>query len=113
MRAHTHACNRMLFRQMDAVKTHSGWAWPGIDHLLHAIPSYGGAVFHDYHHRSFLFNYASRLQFLDVWFGTYKQPYDPLVEPAPAADSSSARVSSAAASKLQESPFVYRKKKAA
>ncbi len=63
----------MLFRQMDAVKTHSGWAWPGVDHVLHLIPSYGGAVFHDYHHRTFLFNYASRLQFLDVLFGTYKQ----------------------------------------
>lgn len=65
-------------RQMDAVKTHSGWAWPGVDHILHGIPSYGGAVFHDYHHRSFIFNYASRFAFIDKMFGTYKVPYDPL-----------------------------------
>lgn len=68
----------LLFRQMDAVKTHCGWVWPGIDMLLHKIPSYEGAVFHDYHHKSFIFNYASRFTFIDRLFGTYKVPYDPM-----------------------------------
>ena len=63
---------------MDAVKTHSGWAWPGVDMLLSAVPYYEGAPFHDYHHRTFLFNYASRFSFIDVFFGTYKPPYNPL-----------------------------------
>ena len=43
------------------------------------VPYYEGAVFHDYHHRSFIFNYASRFTFIDLIFGTYKVPYDPLV----------------------------------
>jgi sterol desaturase/sphingolipid hydroxylase (fatty acid hydroxylase superfamily) len=63
---------------MDAVKTHSGWVWPGVDQILRYVPYYEGAIFHDYHHRSFIWNYASRFSFIDVWFGTYKLPYDPL-----------------------------------
>jgi len=62
----------ILFRQMDAVKTHSGyhfWFDPA-----NLIPYYGGAIFHDYHHKAFLFNFASRFTFIDVWFGTYKVP---------------------------------------
>jgi sterol desaturase/sphingolipid hydroxylase (fatty acid hydroxylase superfamily) len=62
----------LLVRQMDAVKTHSGWAWPGVDHVLRHVPFYEGAVFHDFHHRSFIFNYASRFSFIDIFFGTFK-----------------------------------------
>merc|ERR1711991_558304 len=69
-------------RQMDAVKTHSGWSWPGVDVLMSTVPYYEGAPFHDYHHRSFIFNYASRFSFIDIFFGTYKQPYNPLAPSA-------------------------------
>jgi sterol desaturase/sphingolipid hydroxylase (fatty acid hydroxylase superfamily) len=117
----------LLFRQMDAVKTHSGWAWPGIDHVLHYIPYYEGAVFHDFHHRSFIFNYASRFTFIDVIFGTYKVPYDPLKvsksessnkSNVSAVTATSTRASSSSrveemqrGNPVEEAPFVFETKK--
>jgi len=56
---------------MDAVLEHSGYY---IWNPLHALPFYGGIVFHDYHHTGFTTNYASRFSFLDRLFGTYKEP---------------------------------------
>lgn len=109
----------LLFRQMDAVKTHSGWVWPGVDNVLHQVPYYEGAVFHDYHHRSFIFNYASRFTFIDLIFGTYKVPYDPLVAlAARRAESGPAEAVAKAASvevpdtKVDEEPFVFKVKTA-
>jgi len=61
----------LLFRQMDAVVTHCGYDFPN---PLDMIPYFGGTVAHDYHHRSFVFNYSSRFTFMDKLFGTYKEP---------------------------------------
>jgi len=59
----------VLFRQLDAVSTHSGYDLPNI---LNLVPFYGGTSSHDFHHKSFIFNYSSRFTFMDVIFGTYK-----------------------------------------
>ncbi len=108
----------LLFRQMDAVKTHSGWVWPGIDHVLHFIPYYEGAVFHDYHHRSFIFNYASRFTFIDLIFRTYKVPFDPLrstsskqIPSASESQSIDAIKAMETGAQLNEAPFVFETKK--
>lgn len=58
-------------RQLDAVLTHCGYDFPNPCHLL---SFYGGTKFHDYHHVSFNFNYASRFTIFDKLFGTYKDP---------------------------------------
>lgn len=58
-------------RQIDAVITHCGYELPSI---LHFLPFYGGTKFHDYHHVSFNYNFASRFTFIDKWCGTYKEP---------------------------------------
>jgi sterol desaturase/sphingolipid hydroxylase (fatty acid hydroxylase superfamily) len=63
-------------RQLDAVKTHCGWVFPYDP--CHLIPYYGGSLFHDYHHKSFVWNYASRFVLIDQIFGTYKIPANPL-----------------------------------
>jgi len=61
-----------IVRQLDAVYTHCGYELP-ILRLAHKIPFYGGVIFHDYHHRAFTCNYASRFTYLDVAFGTYRE----------------------------------------
>jgi len=61
-----------IVRQLDAVYTHCGYNLPILG-LLHKIPFYGGTIFHDYHHRAFTCNYASRFTYLDVAFGTYSE----------------------------------------
>lgn len=61
----------VLFRQLDAVGTHSGYDLP---HLFDLLPYYGGIKVHDFHHKNFIFNYSSRFTFMDKWFGTYKAP---------------------------------------
>eukprot|EP01128_Nolandella_sp_AFSM9_P002280 TRINITY_DN12656_c0_g1_i1.p1 TRINITY_DN12656_c0_g1~~TRINITY_DN12656_c0_g1_i1.p1 ORF type:complete len:350 (+),score=61.04 TRINITY_DN12656_c0_g1_i1:83-1051(+) len=58
-------------RQMDAVIEHCGYYIPSPFHIL---PFYGGVVFHDYHHTAFTLNYASRFDYWDRLFGTYKEP---------------------------------------
>jgi len=60
----------VLYRQLDAVSTHCGYDLPN---PLSLIPLYGGTVPHDFHHRSFIFNYSSRFVFMDILFGTYKE----------------------------------------
>jgi sterol desaturase/sphingolipid hydroxylase (fatty acid hydroxylase superfamily) len=61
-----------VLRQIDAVFTHSGYEIPVP--ILDLFPSYGGIPFHDYHHKSFNYNYGSRFTYLDKLFGTYKEP---------------------------------------
>jgi len=61
----------VLFRQLDAVATHSGYDLPNVFAWL---PYHGGAVVHDYHHKSFIFNYGSRFTYLDKMFGTFRDP---------------------------------------
>jgi len=61
----------ILYRQLDAVGTHSGYDLP---HLFDLLPYYGGIKLHDFHHKNFIFNYSSRFFFMDKWFGTYKEP---------------------------------------
>jgi len=61
----------IIFRQMDAVMTHSGYDLP---HPFDFLPFFGGTVPHDFHHKSFIFNYSSRFTFMDKWCGTWKEP---------------------------------------
>jgi len=61
----------VLFRQLDAVATHCGYDLPSFTDY---IPFYGGTKVHDYHHKSFIYNYSSRFTYLDKLFGTYKEP---------------------------------------
>jgi len=61
----------VLYRQLDAVGTHSGYDIPL---PVNWIPFYGGIALHDYHHKSFIWNYSSRFTFMDVMFGTAKDP---------------------------------------
>lgn len=58
-------------RQMDAVLEHCGYDLPN---PLHALPFYGGVLFHDYHHTGFTTNFASRFTYLDRLLGTYRDP---------------------------------------
>jgi len=60
----------VLFRQLDAVLTHSGYDLP---HPFDLLPYYGGVVEHDFHHKVFIWNYSSRFTFMDKWCGTYKE----------------------------------------
>jgi 4-alpha-methyl-delta7-sterol-4alpha-methyl oxidase len=62
----------IVYRQMDAVLTHSGYDLPYDP--LNIIPFYGGAKAHDYHHKVFNCNYSSRFTYLDKLFDTYKEP---------------------------------------
>jgi len=61
----------IIFRQLDAVGTHSGYDLP---HIFDLLPFFGGTLVHDFHHKNFIFNYSSRFTFMDKWFGTYKEP---------------------------------------
>jgi len=60
----------VLYRQLDAVATHSGYDLPNV---LNLLPFYGGIATHDYHHKSFIWNYSSRFTFMDILFGTHKK----------------------------------------
>lgn len=73
---HTHLFTFYLWiqlRQLDAVITHSGYNLP-FNIMDFFAPFYGGTKFHDYHHTSFFFNYASRFTWIDKLFGTYRDP---------------------------------------
>jgi len=60
-----------IIRQLDAVYTHCGYELPVLN-LVEKIPFYGGVTFHDYHHKAFTCNYASRFTYLDVMFKTFR-----------------------------------------
>lgn len=64
----------MLVRMWETADVHSGYDIPLLDslNLLHLLPFYGGARFHDYHHKAFTVNYASTFYFWDWLFGTDK-----------------------------------------
>lgn len=62
-----------IIRQFDAVFTHCGYELPFPFAPFHWIPFFGGTTFHDYHHKAFNCNYASRFTYLDKFFGTYKE----------------------------------------
>jgi len=58
----------LLFRVWQVVDCHSGYNFPWSSN--HWLPFWGGADFHDYHHMSFVGNYASTFTYCDKWFGT-------------------------------------------
>jgi len=60
----------ILYRSFDANIEHCGY---DLTRNLH-LPYYGGTRFHDKHHTSFNFNFASRFTYLDKLMGTYKEP---------------------------------------
>eukprot|EP01114_Cavostelium_apophysatum_P003140 TRINITY_DN1289_c0_g1_i1.p1 TRINITY_DN1289_c0_g1~~TRINITY_DN1289_c0_g1_i1.p1 ORF type:complete len:297 (+),score=47.82 TRINITY_DN1289_c0_g1_i1:104-994(+) len=60
----------ILYRQLDAVATHSGYDLP---HPLDILSFHGGIKMHDYHHKTFNCNYSSRFTYMDKFFGTYKE----------------------------------------
>jgi len=58
----------LLFRLWQTVEVHSGYDFPWSPN--HFIPFWGGADFHDFHHMSFVGNYASTFTYCDKLFGT-------------------------------------------
>ena len=66
----------MCLRVFEAVDAHTGYNhWQP----FHMLPFYGGAHFHDFHHRNFVGNYSSTFTYLDKLFGTdhqYKKFYE-------------------------------------
>ncbi|CAM0148958.1 unnamed protein product [Urochloa decumbens] len=66
-------CLWFVLRHIEAVDTHSGFAFPFNPTAL--IPFYGGAEYHDYHHyvgRHSQSNFASVFTFCDYIYGTDK-----------------------------------------
>ena len=62
-------------RQLEAVETHSGYDLPFPLCWTKLIPFYGGAKYHDYHHRiggECCGNYASIFTWCDWAYGTDK-----------------------------------------
>lgn len=55
-------------RCMQTVECHSGYDFPWS--LNRWMPGYGGADFHDHHHRSFSGNYSSTFTWMDYLMGT-------------------------------------------
>jgi sterol desaturase/sphingolipid hydroxylase (fatty acid hydroxylase superfamily) len=55
-------------RQLTAVETHSGYDFPFSPN--HIFPYYGGADFHDFHHRTYNGAYSSNFMWWDMLFGT-------------------------------------------
>jgi len=64
----------MLVRMWETADVHSGYDIPLMDwfNVLRILPFYGGARFHDFHHKAFTVNYASTFYFWDWVFGTDK-----------------------------------------
>jgi sterol desaturase/sphingolipid hydroxylase (fatty acid hydroxylase superfamily) len=60
-------------RQFDTAITHCGYELP-YNPLALLGSVYGGTRFHDYHHTSFNYNFASRFTFWDKLLGTYRDP---------------------------------------
>jgi len=60
-----------VVRQLDAVLTHCGYEFPYLP--FNIMPFYGGTEFHDFHHKAFTCNYASRFTWTDMLFGTYRK----------------------------------------
>ncbi|CAN1282612.1 Methylsterol monooxygenase 2-2 [Linum perenne] len=63
----------MVLRVLETVEAHSGYHFPWS--LSNFLPVYGGADFHDYHHRLLYTksgNYSSTFTYMDWIFGTDK-----------------------------------------
>lgn len=61
-------------RQLSAVETHSGYDFPFSPN--HIFPFFGGADFHDFHHRTYNGAYSSNFIWWDLVFGTANGYYD-------------------------------------
>ncbi|KAI6658532.1 Methylsterol monooxygenase 1 [Oopsacas minuta] len=60
----------MCLRVIEAVDAHTGYNhWQP----LHLLPYYGGAHFHDFHHKIFVGNFSSTFTYWDKLFGTDHQ----------------------------------------
>ncbi|NP_001229598.1 C-4 methylsterol oxidase-like [Strongylocentrotus purpuratus] len=64
----------MCVRLIETIDVHSGYDFP--INPLHVIPFYGGARFHDFHHKNFNGNYSSTFTWWDKIFGTDMQYKD-------------------------------------
>ncbi|BCS21446.1 sterol desaturase family protein [Aspergillus puulaauensis] len=62
----------MALRQLQAIDAHSGYDFPWS--LRRLIPFWGGADWHDDHHRYFRGNYSSSFMYWDVLMGTVAGP---------------------------------------
>ncbi|KAL4943988.1 hypothetical protein BDV06DRAFT_188576 [Aspergillus oleicola] len=62
----------MALRQLQAIDSHSGYDFPWS--LRRLIPFWGGADWHDDHHRYFRGNYSSSFTYWDVLMGTVAGP---------------------------------------
>ncbi|KAL2869443.1 sterol desaturase family protein [Aspergillus lucknowensis] len=62
----------MALRQLQAIDAHSGYDFPWS--LRRLIPFWGGADWHDDHHRYFRGNYSSSFTYWDVFMGTVAGP---------------------------------------
>lgn len=58
----------MILRLHQVVDAHSGYDFPWSLH--HWLPFWAGAEHHDYHHQSYVGNYASSFRWWDYLFGT-------------------------------------------
>ena len=63
----------IVFRQWAAAEGHSGYEFPW--NPTRWLPAYEGNAFHDFHHSSFIGNYANFFGYLDRWFGTESTGY--------------------------------------
>jgi 4-alpha-methyl-delta7-sterol-4alpha-methyl oxidase len=64
----------VALRQLEAAIGHSGYEWPFDP--LRLVPFYEGVAYHDFHHGSFVGNYAGVLGYLDRVCGTRSPGYD-------------------------------------
>lgn len=58
----------LFFRVLQTVEVHSGYDFPWS--LNNWVPYWGGAEFHDFHHKEFIGNYSSTFTVWDHVFGT-------------------------------------------
>jgi 4-alpha-methyl-delta7-sterol-4alpha-methyl oxidase len=70
----------VVLRQLEAAEGHGGYDFPLSP--LKLLPGYDGNGYHDYHHGSFVGNFAGAFGYLDRWFGTRSPGYVEYVEKA-------------------------------
>jgi 4-alpha-methyl-delta7-sterol-4alpha-methyl oxidase len=63
----------VVIRQLEAAEGHSGYDFPWSP--LRILPGYDGNGYHDFHHGSFVGNYAGAFGYLDRIFGTRSPGY--------------------------------------
>lgn len=69
----------VIFRQLEAADGHAGYDFRW--NPLNWFPFYHGPVYHDFHHKRFLGNYAGFLSWADAVFGKYAKGYREYVSP--------------------------------